>query len=130
MIGSTNLDKPQPNVLTTTSTKNLNYTVTTNLNNLSEGNLGSSQKYIDRQLHVKEQSSKYEAVKKAARGRRMSDNFSDIKDLREATKKQRRLSEQDREAYVESKSIENFNVNAVDDSTLTGNKPNSFTVPR
>ena len=74
-----------------------------------------------------EPSYKYEAVKKAARGRRMSDNFSDVRDVL----KQRRLSEHDRDVYLKSQSseIENENICALDNS-LEIEKQGFSTIPR
>ena len=129
MIGSTNLDKPQPNFVTSSNPKNLNDSMTTNLNNLSEGDLSSSEKNIGSHLKVEEPSSKYEAVKKAARGRRMSDNFSDLKEMSEATKERRRLSAQGEDAYVSSNCIKNGNI-CDEDSSLLANKENSSVLPR
>ena len=129
MIGSTNLDKPQPNFVTSSNPKNLNYSMTTNLNNLSEGDLSSSEKNIGSHLKVEEPSTKYEAVKKAARGRRMSDNFSDLKEMSEATKERRRLSVQGGDAYVGSKSIKNGKI-CTEDSSLLTNTPNSSEIAR
>ena len=103
--------------------------MTTNLNNLSEGDLSSSEKNIGSNLNVEEPSTKYEAVKKAARGRRMSDNFSDLKEMFEATKDRRRLSAQGGDTYVSSKSIKNGNI-CDEDSSLLANKENSSVLPR
>jgi hypothetical protein len=129
MIGSSNIDKPQPNGVTSSNPKNLNCSMTTNLNNQSEGDLSSSEKNISSHLKVEEPGSKYEAVKKAARGRRMSDNFSDLKEMPEATKERRRLSVQGGDAYVGSKYITNGNICA-EDSCLLANTHNYAEIVR
>ena len=126
MIGATQLHKPQPNFVTTSEPKIPNYS-DTNLNNVSEGDISFSKKNISRPRKVLEPSYKYEAVKKAARGRRMSDNFSDVRDVL----KQRRLSEHDRDVYLKSQSseIENENICALDNS-LEIEKQGFSTIPR
>ena len=48
----------------------------------------------------------------------MSDNFSDLKEMSEATKERKRLSVQGGDSYVGSKSIKNGNICAEDSSEI------------
>ena len=117
MIGSTNLDKPQPNVVKACNLKNLNYSTSTHLYNLSDGDLRMFEKNLDSPRKSEEPSSRYETVKKAARGRRLSDNFSEIKTFK---KERRRLSVQGQDDYVCSKSFKNKNICAETSSSFPG----------
>ena len=117
MIASTNLNKPQPNVVTTS---NYHYSTTTKLNHLSDGDLSIFEKNSDRAITGEEPSSRYETVKKAARGRRLSDNVFEMIELRKDMKERRRLSVQGKTDYDGSKSFKNGKICAKTSRSFPG----------
>ena len=126
MIGSVNLDKPQPNVVKACDLKNFNYSTSTSLYNISDEDRSMFKSHSNGQMKSEESSSRYETVKKAARGRRLSDNFSEKNTFK---KERRRLSVQGQDDYICSKLFKNENMCAKTSSSFPG-KTNSSEITR